>query len=125
VDEVSEGHPDSPWKGKVWSFTVPSKEAYNPYPADGTIQVPVDRTLSWAPGFGAQTHTVYLGTDADVVANADSGGKVVGETSYTPAEPLAPGETYYWRVDETSQDGVTKGSVWSCTAVPDIAVTDR
>ena len=125
VDEVSEGHPDSPWKGKVWSFTVPSKEAYDPHPADSTIHVPAGQTLSWAPGFGAQTHTVYLGTDANEVANADSGGKVVGETSYTPAEPLAPGEMYYWRVDETSQDGVTKGSVWSCTAVPDIAVTDE
>jgi len=125
VDEVNDAHPDSPWKGEVWSFSVPSQEAYNPYPADGTIQVPVDQTLSWAPGFGAQTHTVYLGTDANEVANADSGGKVVGETSYTPAEPLAPGEIYYWRVDETSQDGVTKGSVWSCTAVPDITVTDE
>jgi len=124
VDEISQTHPDSPWKGEVWSFTVPSQEAYDPYPADGTIQVPTGQTLSWSAGFGAQTHTVYLGTDPDEVANADSGGKVVGETSYTPTEPLVAGQTYYWRVDETSQ-AVTKGLVWSLTTVPDVAVTDE
>lgn len=125
VDEVSEGHPDSPWKGNVWSFTVPSKEAYDPYPADGTIHVPSDQTLSWSAGFGAQTHTVYLGTDPNEVASAGSGGKVTGETSYDPVEPLAAGQTYYWRVDETSQGTVAKGGVWSLTTVPDVPVTDE
>ncbi|MCK4293568.1 MAG: LamG domain-containing protein [Planctomycetes bacterium] len=121
VDEVNEAHPDSPWKGQVWEFTVVSKEAYNPYPPDGWIDVPADQTLSWLPGFGAETHTVYLGTDANEVANADSGGKVVSEPSYTPAEPLDTGQTYYWRVDE----GLTKGDVWSFTTIPDIPVTDE
>jgi hypothetical protein len=125
VDEVSEGHPESPWEGKVWSFTVPSKEAYDPYPADSTIQVLPDQTLSWSAGFGAQTHTVYLGTDPNEVLNADSGGKVVGETSYAATEPLTAGQTYYWRVDETSQGVLTKGAVWSFTTVPDVAVADE
>jgi hypothetical protein len=125
VDEVSQGDPDSPWKGKVWSFTVPSKEAYDPYPSDSMIQVLSDQTVSWHAGFGAETHTLYLGTDPDQVAGADSGGKVVGETSYTPAETLTAGRTYYWRVDETSQGSVTKGVVWSFTTVPDVAVTDE
>lgn len=125
VDEVNPAHPDSPWKGEVWSFTVPSQESYNPYPADGMIDVLTGQTLSWAPGFGAQTHTVYLGNDANEVANADSGGTVVGEASYIPAEPLAPGQTYYWRVDETSNAGVTKGTVWSLATIPDYPVTDE
>ncbi len=125
VDEVSEGDPDSPWKGKVWSFTVPSKEAYGPYPKDGMIDVPSDQMLSWSPGFGTQTHTVYLSTDPDEIANVDSDGKVVGDTTYTPAEPLMAGQTYYWRVDETSQGAVSKGELWSFTTVPDLAITDQ
>jgi len=125
VDEVKPGNPDSPWKGKVWSFTVPSKEAYDPYPRDGMIHVLADQTLSWSAGFGSQTHTVYLGTDPNEVANTDSGGKVVGETTYDPTEPLIAGQTYYWRVDETSHGTVTKGAVWSLTTVPDVAVTDE
>jgi len=124
VDELSEGNPDSPWKGKVWSFTVPSKEAYNPFPADSTIHVSTGQTLSWSAGFEAQVHIVYLGTDPTEVENAVSGGTVVGVTSYTPTEPLVAGQTYYWRVDEASQ-AVAKGSVWSLTTVPDVAVTDE
>jgi len=125
VDEVNGDFPDSPWTGPIWSFAVPSKEAYNPYPANNMIQVPLDQTLTWAPGFGAQTHTVYIGTDPNVVANATTGGKVVGETSYAPAQTFTPGTTYYWRVDETSKSGVAKGEVWGLTAVPNVPVTDE
>lgn len=124
VDEINGSNPDSPWTGPVWSFTVPSQEAYNPYPASGMIDVPLGQTLTWAPGFGVQTHTVYLGTDPNVVANATTGGKVVGQASYTPAQALTPGTTYYWRVDETNVSGVAKGEVWSLTAVPNVPVTD-
>ncbi|HCO93672.1 MAG TPA: hypothetical protein DIU00_06945, partial [Phycisphaerales bacterium] len=36
IDEVNDANAASPWKGKIWSFTVPSKKAYEPVPADGT-----------------------------------------------------------------------------------------
>ena len=35
VDEVNEAEPNSPWKGDVWSFSIPSKTAYDPIPAYG------------------------------------------------------------------------------------------
>jgi hypothetical protein len=30
IDEINDLHPDSPWKGDVWSFSLPSKTAYTP-----------------------------------------------------------------------------------------------
>jgi len=113
VDEVNDLHPDSPWKGDVWSFTVPSKKAYHPNPPDGAKFVDPDVTLSWTPGFGARLHTVYFGDDPDVVANATSGVTATTET-YRPG-PLEAGTTYYWRVDEFDAVTTHKGNVWSFT----------
>ncbi|MDH5701064.1 MAG: hypothetical protein OEZ41_14010, partial [Nitrospirota bacterium] len=70
IDEINQADPNSPWKGKVWSFSIPPKTAYNPDPADGAEFVATDATLSWTPGFGAKLHTVYIGTDFDNVNNA-------------------------------------------------------
>jgi len=33
IDEVNEANPNSPWKGDVWSFSLPPKTAYDPDPA--------------------------------------------------------------------------------------------
>jgi hypothetical protein len=33
IDEVNDTEPNSPWKGNVWSFSIPPKTAYNPDPA--------------------------------------------------------------------------------------------
>jgi hypothetical protein len=35
IDEINDQHPDSPWTGDVWSFTIPHIKAYDPEPADG------------------------------------------------------------------------------------------
>jgi hypothetical protein len=61
IDEVNEADPNSPWKGDIWSFMVPPKTAYNPYPANGAEFVDPETTLSWMPGFGAKQHIVYIG----------------------------------------------------------------
>jgi len=42
IDEVNTADPNSPWKGPVWSFTVPPKKAYNPSPADGAKFIALD-----------------------------------------------------------------------------------
>jgi len=47
IDEVSDTHPDSPWKGQVWSFWLPPKEAYDPDPSGGVEYVMPDVVLSW------------------------------------------------------------------------------
>jgi len=113
IDEVNEADPNSPWKGDVWSFTVPPKTAYNPIPADGAEFVELDTVLSWTAGFGGKLHTVYIGDDFDQVNNAE-GGDSQGPTTYTP-EALEPGKVYYWRVDEFDGSDTYKGDVWSFT----------
>ena len=113
IDEVNDLHPDSPWKGDVWSFTVPSKKAYHPDPPDGAKFIDPDVTLTWTPGFGAKLHTVFFGDDADVVSNADQG-ITLTSAAYTPGG-LEAGKTYYWRVDEFDAITTHQGDVWSFT----------
>ena len=113
IDEVNEAEPNSPWKGDVWSFTIPPKIAYNPDPVDGGEIVPVDATLTWTAGFGAKLHYIVFGEDFDEVNSAVTG-MPNGTTSYSPG-PLELAKTYYWRVDEFDGFGTHKGEVWSFT----------
>jgi len=113
VDEVNDTEPNSPWKGKVWSFSIPPRTAYFPEPADGAESVDLNIKLSWTGGFGVKLHYVYLGDNFDDVNNA-AGGLPQGTTSYTPG-PLTLGKTYYWRVDEFDIINTYKGDVWSFT----------
>jgi hypothetical protein len=111
INEVNDTEPNSPWKGPVWSFTVPPKTAYSPIPADGAESVALDAALSWTAGFGAKLHTIYFGDDFDQVSNASGGGSQ-GAATYTPAA-LEPEKVYYWRVDEFDAVDTYKGEVWS------------
>jgi hypothetical protein len=113
IDEVNEADPNSPWKGDIWSFSVPPKTAYNPVPADGAEFVDLDTTLSWTAGFGGKMQTIYIGTDFDDVNDANEGISQ-GPTKYTP-EQLELGKVYYWRVDEDDGLATYKGDVWSFT----------
>ncbi len=114
IDEVNEAEPNSPWKGPVWSFSVPPKTAYNPVPADSAESVGPDADLSWTAGFGSKLHTVYFGDNFDDVNNA-AGGLPQGATTYTPPGTLKLAKTYYWRVDEFDIIDTYKGDVWSFT----------
>jgi len=113
IDEVNEAEPNSPWKGDVWSFSIPPKTGYNPVPADGAEFIPVDAELTWTPGFGAKLHYMYFGEDFDTVNNATEG-EPLGVASYSPG-PLQLAKTYYWRVDEFDITATYKGEVWSFT----------
>jgi hypothetical protein len=113
IDEVNVAEPNSPWKGPVWSFSIPPRKAYDPSPADGAESVAVNVKLSWTPGHGAKLHTVYFGTDSDTVANA-AGGLPQGTATYAPTG-LKLAKTYYWRVDEFDGTVTHKGDVWSFT----------
>ena len=113
IDEVSDAEPESPWKGTVWSLSIPPKMAHNPNPTDGAELIDAEATLSWTAGLGAKLHTVYLGEDYEAVANATGG--VPGQiTTYEPG-PLEFTKTYYWRVDESDGVDTHKGDVWSFT----------
>jgi hypothetical protein len=115
IDEVNDTEPNSPWKGPVWSFSIPPKTAYFPDPADGAESVDVDVQLSWIGGFGSKLHTVYLGETFEEVNNA-TGGQAQGSITYTPGT-LKMAKTYYWRVDEFDVVQTHKGDVWSFTTV--------
>jgi len=113
IDEVNDTDPNSPWRGDVWSFSIPPKTAYNPNPADGAESINPGVTLRWTAGFGSKLHTVCFGDNFDDVNNA-AGGLPQGTTTYTPG-PLKLAKTYYWRVDEFDIIGTYKGDVWSFT----------
>ncbi|MFH1716431.1 MAG: LamG domain-containing protein [Planctomycetota bacterium] len=113
IDEVNDAEPNSPWKGPVWSFSVPPNTAYAPDPADGAESVSLNATLNWTAGFGAKLHTVYFGTDFDDV-NSATVGVQQGTTAYAPG-PLELAKTYYWRVDEFDGTATYRGDVWSLT----------
>ena len=113
IDEVNEAEPNSPWKGPVWSFSIPPKTAYFPDPADAAEGVETDVRLSWTPGFGAKLHTVYFGDTFEEVDSV-TGGAPQGTTNYTPGT-LKMAKTYYWRVDEFDIVETHKGDVWSFT----------
>ena len=111
VDEVNDTEPNSPWKGPVWSFSIPPKTAYAPDPADGAESIGLNASLNWTAGFGTKMHTIYFGDNFDDVNNAIAG-LPLGTTTYSPG-PLELAKTYYWRVDEFDGFDTYKGKVWS------------
>ncbi|KPK36900.1 MAG: hypothetical protein AMJ65_15610 [Phycisphaerae bacterium SG8_4] len=113
IDEVNEADPNSPWKGEIWSFSIPPKTAYNPDPPEGAEFVDPDAIFTWTPGYGAKLHTIYLGDDYDEVENA-TGGTPLGVASYSP-QSLESEKIYYWRVDEFDGLDTYKGDVWGFT----------
>jgi hypothetical protein len=113
IDEVNEAEPNSPWKGNVWSFSIPPRTAYNPVPADGAKFIDPNADLSWTGGFNAILHNVYLGDNFDDVNNA-VGAPPLGDTTFDPGT-LERDKTYYWRVDEFQPPATHKGDVWSFT----------
>lgn len=84
-------------------------KASRPFPADGATEVPTTLTCTWVPGLQATAHRLYFGTTAP--------GTLVGEQSHDllTRTALAPGTTYYWRVDEVTPTGTITGDVWRFT----------
>jgi hypothetical protein len=113
VDEVNPDNPDSPWKGVVWSFTLPPRGAYKPIPADTMKFVKTDIQLSWTAKWNAALFSVYFGTDAAEVENA-TGAAPSGKMTFDPGT-LELDTTYYWRVDAFDGANWITGDVWSFT----------
>ncbi|UCG60148.1 MAG: hypothetical protein JSU70_11610, partial [Phycisphaerales bacterium] len=121
-DESSATHPDSPWRGDVWSFTIPPLTAWRPNPPDGSVFIDPNVSLTWFAGMGAVMHQVYFGDDLDDVSDADvsdttgiyRGPRGAGQESYGPG-PLEFEKVYYWRIDEFDGSATHEGDVWSFT----------
>ena len=122
INEVNDLDPNSPWKGDVWSFTIPPKTAYDPTPADGVKFVDPEVELGWTAGFSSKLHHVFFGDNFDDVNNATAG-LPQGTTTYTPGT-LECDKLYYWRIDEFDGVATHKGEVWSFRTLPIIAITD-
>ncbi len=121
VDEVNPTHPGSPWRGPVWSFTIPAATAYNPVPGDGEPAVPTDMKLSWSLALKGIMHGVYFGTDREKVTSG-TGAPPSLSTTYDPG-PLVNATTYYWRVDTFNGAAWLTGPVWTFTTMPVIPVS--
>ena len=113
IDEVNPDHPESPWKGVVWSFDVSPLEAHHPVPPDTMKFVETDTELSWTRGWGSTLFAVYFGTDPNAVADA-TGADESPVPTFDPG-PLQEDTTYYWRVDSFDGTEWRTGDVWSFT----------
>jgi hypothetical protein len=114
IEEVNDIHPESPWKGDVWSFTILPHTAYDPFPADRAELIDPNITLSWTAGFNAKLHTLYLGenfTDVEAGTAGTHKGRFI-TAKYRPVA-LESGKTYYWRIDEFDGAATHKGDIWS------------
>ncbi|MBQ8297980.1 MAG: RICIN domain-containing protein [Ruminococcus sp.] len=86
-------------------------------PADGENHLDIEDGLSWTAGNGAKSHDIYIGTDFASVYSADKSsleykGSQTG-TNFALDDSYSSIETYYWRVDEVSDSGVTRGAVYT------------
>ncbi|MBN2133478.1 MAG: hypothetical protein JW741_28520 [Sedimentisphaerales bacterium] len=116
---LSDAHVQELLAGVAPSF----QRAEAPDPADGARGV-LNPLLQWTPGEDAVLHKLYVGTSPEL-SEAEYQGQL--QTAlYWYAAGLAPGETYYWRVDEVLGDGTTTtGHVWSFTSASPQAYDPR
>jgi hypothetical protein len=102
--------------GEIWSFSTLSGQTSQPDPADGVLIEQTSAVLSWSAGPSAASHDVYISESLDAVTN---GAKMAFAGNFTETSlsvsGLAPGATYYWRVDAVEADSgvVHEGEVWS------------
>lgn len=115
----------------VHTYALPPVKAATPFPADGAVDTVQSPILSWFAGEKAQQHQVYLGQNADAVANADASSADVyqGQQAGTTFDPgaLEWGKTYYWRIDESNTGDPASpwiGTVWSFTTADFLLVED-
>ncbi|MCP4607957.1 MAG: hypothetical protein GY845_04505 [Planctomycetes bacterium] len=100
-------------------------KAFNPTPADGSLQANTWVNISWQAGDLAVSHDIYFGDNFNGVNDGVAGTFQGNQTATSiniglPEGPYPDGlvlnTTYYWRVDEIEADGtVHKGDVWSFT----------
>jgi len=92
-----------------------------PYPEPDATDVPVDTTLTWRSGIGADQHNLYISTDEQLNVTPVT----ISESAYYPA--LVLGQNYYWRIDEVNNNNepvVWAGDTWSLSTVDSLVVED-
>ncbi len=95
--------------------------AREPQPASGATGIVPGTLLGWRSGRQAASHSVFMGSDPNVLTPAGS----TATNSFTPSLDL--GTAYYWRVDEVNAAEAIStwtGDVWNFTTASAIAVDD-
>jgi len=94
----------------------PFGQAYNPSPADGSVEVSTNATLSWDIGFDTVLHRIYFGTENPPPFVTDQAAmEFRGRTRFDPGR-MNSDTVYYWRIDEVDSSGnTTAGAVWNFT----------
>ena len=106
-------------------------KAQDPTPANGLVtDIEKITPLSWSAGENATQHEVYFSTDefnVNIADTSDTTGVYRGRqtnATYNPPEGMQWGQSYYWRIDEVSNGGVSIGDVWSFTITDYLVVED-
>jgi pectinesterase len=116
--EKAEGSPNGSNITAKWTFggrwdpeaSLPSvlPFAFFPHPERNVQDVNTNGVnLSWVAGRNADSHNVYFGKSNPPEYKGNR-----AETSFD-AGRLEPRTTYYWRVDEVTEEGAIKGKLWS------------
>ncbi|MCP4450428.1 MAG: discoidin domain-containing protein, partial [Planctomycetes bacterium] len=109
-------------------FSMIPAQARTPEPASGSTGVAPDAVVTWRSGREAGEHRIYIGTDADAVADGTAP-SVTTATNSLALDSLDAqlGETYYWRVDEVNdaeETTVWAGPVWNLGVIGALVVED-
>jgi len=117
---------------EVRFFHIPM-HAKEPNPASGakgvsigTIDAPVDVTLSFRAGRDAAKHNIYFSADQQTVIGGTAPVATVTKASYGPLS-LDLAKTYYWRVDEVNEaqtPATWQGDIWNFTTQEYFVVDD-
>ena len=102
------------------------KQASDPAPANGAIDVSVSTGLSWLPGTNTVSQAVSFGTDPNFLAEVATGDDSLVSVSNAEIETALGGSLelyvkYYWRVGSVNTDANEfDGELWSFTTEPPI-----
>jgi hypothetical protein len=104
-------------------YTPDPLASWNPSPADGASNLPLDVTLSWNAGENAGSHLLYISQNyEDVLYGLVSPIPLPLETTEYNIGKLELGKPYYWCVDELRREGrdvlVAFGEIWSFQIEP-------
>lgn len=101
-------------------------QAIQLYPRDGSVNVPLNAKLAWAPAVGATYYDVYFGAaeEPEYQTTITATNIIVTPTPnsiyfllrYNPGA-LNPNTTYYWKIDSRNDEEIAVGNVWSFTTI--------
>lgn len=101
----------------TWSFTTRNVPGATipVFPMHGTVNIPVNSTLSWLAVPTATGYYLYFGTD-NPPSNLENGIDLGNVTSYAPAGGLLYQTDYFWKIVPYNEGGpATNCPVWGFT----------